>query len=79
MTSEVIAQETSKDATIVPLYQQFLGEKPVCNFREVQEFSLIDGCIMRGDTVYIPPSLHPQILDELDVGYQGIVKCRQLA
>ncbi|XP_065207016.1 uncharacterized protein K02A2.6-like [Planococcus citri] len=80
VTAKEIADEILNDDSVLSLYRQLQGIDPIRRkSQELQEYSLQDGCIFRGERVYIPPSLRSRILKELHVGHLGIVKCRQLA
>ena len=48
-------------------------------WRRRQELSLLDGCLLWGMRVVVPPSLMPQLLKELHETHPGIVKMKGLA
>ena len=48
-------------------------------WRRRQELSLLDGCLLWGMRVVVPPSLRPQLLKELHEMHPGIVKMKGLA
>lgn len=43
------------------------------------ELSMVDGLLMRGSRIIIPPPLRQEMLTKLHTGHQGIVKCRERA
>ncbi|CAB0005299.1 unnamed protein product [Nesidiocoris tenuis] len=45
----------------------------------IHEYSIQDGCIFRGNRVFIPPSLRKEILSELHDGHLGVQKMKNLA
>ena len=43
------------------------------------ELSVEKGLLLRGNRLVIPTSLRPEVLSQLHVGHQGIMKCRERA
>lgn len=43
------------------------------------ELSVIDGIVMKGEQIVIPPSLRKEMLQKIHMGHLGIEKCRQRA
>ena len=43
------------------------------------EFSVVNGLLMRGSRIVIPPSLRQAMLTKIHIGHQGITKCRERA
>ncbi|XP_065219763.1 uncharacterized protein K02A2.6-like [Planococcus citri] len=73
-----IATHTQKDDSLVILYKKLRGDVPA-KPTELREFSLHEGCIFRGERVYIPSTLRQRILRELHQGHLGIEKTKALA
>lgn len=83
VTVEVLAQETRKDHELLPLlkglkFGQEIDKSLRFNIDQL-EFSLQQGCILRGLRVVVPKKLRNKILDELHIGHFGIVKMKSLA
>ena len=43
------------------------------------ELYMVDGLLMRGSRIVVPPSLRREMLTRIHCGHQGIVKCRERA
>ncbi|KAI4887000.1 hypothetical protein NFI96_027939, partial [Prochilodus magdalenae] len=43
------------------------------------ELSVLQGCLMWGNRVVVPPKLRPGVLDELHTGHPGVVRMKSLA
>lgn len=41
--------------------------------------TLLQGCMMWGKKVIVPPKLHHQVLEELQAGHLGVVKMKAMA
>lgn len=48
-------------------------------FQHRFEFSIVNGLLLKGNRLVIPPDLQKQVLDFIHLGHQGIVKCRRRA
>ncbi|XP_011171782.2 uncharacterized protein K02A2.6-like [Solenopsis invicta] len=74
ITSEIIAEETSKDKELSKLREELASGKiydPIYN--------LHNNIVFRGRRVFIPASLRSEILKELHCTYPGISKMKNLA
>ncbi|XP_045473436.1 uncharacterized protein K02A2.6-like [Harmonia axyridis] len=83
VTFEELRIESSKERSFSKLIKSLrLGKQVSKKDRfnvEQSEFSLQQGCLFRGQTVVIPQSLRPKILNELHSTHSGIIKTKQLA
>ncbi len=57
----------SVDAAVLPYYSV------------AAEFAMVEGLLMRGSRIVIPPPLRQEMLAKIHTGHQGIVKCRERA
>ncbi|XP_045537307.1 uncharacterized protein K02A2.6-like [Papilio machaon] len=75
-----IATETKNDSEHRPLLQALNSgiSLRTLGFKD-NEFTLHDGCILRGARVLIPRTLQERVLNELHLGHPGIVKMKLLA
>ncbi|XP_029053944.1 uncharacterized protein K02A2.6-like [Osmia bicornis bicornis] len=78
-----LAAETKKDKNLNILLQALtigntLNKKLRWNIPQ-EEFSLQNGCIVRGWRVIVPQTMQREILTELHTGYFGIKRMKQLA
>ncbi|CAH4038754.1 unnamed protein product [Pieris brassicae] len=75
-----IATETKNDSEHRPLLQALNSgiSLRTLGFKD-NEFTLHDGCILRGARVLIPRTLHERVLNKLHIGHPGIVKMKLLA
>lgn len=83
VSADQIALEIVKDLTLLPLLQALKQGKtiePNLRFNIDQgEFSIQNGCIMRGIRVVIPKKLQKLVLEELHSAHFGITKMKGLA
>ncbi|KAL1460267.1 hypothetical protein WDU94_012188 [Cyamophila willieti] len=76
----LIAQETAKDTSLKEILTALSEGKSLETLGLNDcEFSIQDGCIMKGRRVMIPSIFQKDILRELHVGHMGIVKMKALA
>ncbi|CAB0009978.1 unnamed protein product, partial [Nesidiocoris tenuis] len=71
-----IAEETRKDPESKSMFEAIVEGRLKSN---IHEYSIQDGCIFRGNRVFIPPSLRKEILSELHDGHLGVQKMKNLA
>ncbi|XP_044731858.1 uncharacterized protein K02A2.6-like [Chrysoperla carnea] len=74
ITAETIRQEINKDSELLKIKERLQNGK----IRD-PELSLHKGLVMRGQRVYIPSKLQPEILKELHATHVGIVKMKAIA
>ncbi|XP_054257143.1 uncharacterized protein K02A2.6-like [Macrosteles quadrilineatus] len=79
VTAEQIANETDEDTYLSQLKRSIQeGSRQVQQDR-LGEWTIQDGCIMKGIRVVIPRKLQTKILQELHEGHFGMVKMKTLA
>lgn len=82
VTHAKIAKETAKDPILRDVYQRLTQgiplKTPGFEHRDI-EFSIEEGCILRGSRIVIPKILQQSILEELHLGHLGIVKMKALS
>lgn len=74
---EVVAEHTKNDKTLTEFIKEI--EVDSNNLNKQGEYTLVNGCLMRGIRVVIPDTLKSKILTELHLGHLGIVKMKGLA
>lgn len=74
ITSETIAKETNKDKQLSTLKEDLASGKIYD-----PEYNLHNGIVFRGQRVFIPASLRPEILKELHYTHLGVSKMKNLA
>ena len=84
-----IQLETEKDETMKQLKQTInegWPENKNCIPIAIREFwqyrdelSEVNGIILKGETILIPPSMRREMLEKIHVGHMGIEKCRRRA
>lgn len=80
LTKYTLAEETRKDPFLIDLLTALksgdsVEDKGFLN----NELTLQDGCIFRGDRVFIPNSLKQTLLKELHYGHLGMTKMKAMA
>lgn len=83
LTVDELSTATGKDETIRTLIQA-LSHGRMCNAKDrfdvnQSEFSIQQGCLMRGIRVYIPVILRERVLNELHSAHFGMTKMKSLA
>lgn len=83
VSAERIAEETKKDVSLAKLLDALEnGTELDANFRfgvKQEEFSLQNGCIMRGIRVVIPETLRREVLKDLHYAHFGSTRMKELA
>jgi hypothetical protein len=76
-----VATATAADTELNPLLEILRGRKAADRFLTIpiEEFTLQDGCILRGHRVVVPASLRSLVLEELHEGHFGSQRMRSLA
>ncbi len=83
-----ISAETTKDSTLSNVREYVTRGWPQSGKVDIQfepyyrvrsELSIMDGCLLRGSRVIIPPKQQPSILTELHQAHPGITKMKGLA
>ncbi|GFW56230.1 uncharacterized protein K02A2.6 [Trichonephila clavipes] len=77
VTSKELRHETGKDTELCPLLKA-LREGKYLQGREVQ-YTIEDGCIIKGQRVCIRKKFWKNVLEELHAGHLGIVKMKVIA
>ena len=77
-----IAQETALDNTLMEVIRCINEEsrmcpKPYATF--IEELNVVDGVLLKGHKVVMPPTLRPEMLRLLHEGHLGIEKCKRRA
>ncbi|XP_039288369.1 uncharacterized protein K02A2.6-like [Nilaparvata lugens] len=70
-----IARETMSDPASKDLYYSIVQG----NLKNSEEYTIQDGCILRGNRIYIPSTLRKLILHELHDGHLGTQKMKSVA
>ncbi|XP_053686469.1 uncharacterized protein K02A2.6-like [Sabethes cyaneus] len=83
VTVDELAESMKNDSTVRNLLQG-LKVGRVVDGRDrfgvdQAEFSIQQGCILKGIRVYIPPKLRKRVLDELHTGHFGVSRMKSLA
>ena len=81
-TAKDLEQATAKDAVLRYTREGWPSEVPDTlkpYFQRRQEVSVDRGCLFRGSRLIIPVDCQEQVLSELHLGHQGIVKMKGLA
>ena len=87
VTAADIGRETSRDTTLVMIYQyviegwpQKVQEGKLKPFYQCKEHLSTDqGCLLRRLRVIIPPSLQAQLLNKLHATHPGVIKMKAIA
>lgn len=80
VTPQLIAKETARDSDLKEILSRLsTGTSLETLGLDDCEYSLQDGCILKGRRVMIPSILQGEIMKELHVGHIGIVKMKALA
>ena len=77
-----IARETALDNTLMEVIRCINEEsrmcpKPYATF--IEELNVVDGVLLKGHRVVMPPTLRPEMLRLLHEGHLGIEKCKRRA
>lgn len=80
---EELEEHTSKDVTVRRLIEGLKSGRIVDGKErygiDQTEFTLQQGCLLRGIRVYIPPTLRSRVLEELHSGHFGTSRMKSLA
>ena len=88
VTSQMISRETSKDPVLSKVCNMIVSGWPHQSgdnddldpyYKRQHELSLLQGCVMWGTRVVIPPKFRTTVLEELHVGHVGMVKMKGIA
>lgn len=87
ITAQLIASETVHDKVLSKVKQLVLSGWPQHNDQEIlrpyflrrSELSVDQGCVMWGNRVVIPASLHPHLLLDLHSDHMGVVRMKAMA
>ncbi|PHT96479.1 hypothetical protein BC332_34595 [Capsicum chinense] len=82
LSTEAIAFETQQDPELSTLFQALEQGKDLktLGFKGNQlEYCIVQGCLMLGHRVVIPPKFRQKLLDELHLAHLGITKMKGIA
>lgn len=87
LTSAEVAKATAQDPSLSQVLSHVVHGRSAPKDDEVQAYlkhnhghlSVMNGCVLRGSRVVIPPVLRPQVLSLLHKVHQGIVRTKALA
>jgi len=83
LTVKELSQATAEDLTVKTLIQGITHGKQVPNENrfgiEQQEFTVQQGCLLRGVRVYVPAKLRARVLEELHSTHFGVTRTKSLA